>query len=129
MVDVVRARALVSSLLFVFRCVFFSSRRRHTGCALVTGGQTCALPICAFVGGTRSGGSTAGAKKALLKEVRKISTAVSDNRDRDGVIFHCIDYSEWRVRQLPPFFYPHRFELGRPELGRASCRGRVGQYV
>src|SRR3546814_7925502 len=30
-------------------CVFFffSSRRRHTRCALVTGVQTCALPICA----------------------------------------------------------------------------------
>src|SRR3546814_13323014 len=29
-------------VLFVF---FFSSRRRHTRCALVTGVQTCALPI------------------------------------------------------------------------------------
>src|SRR3546814_7947883 len=29
--------------LFFF---FFSSRRRHTRCALVTGVQTCALPIC-----------------------------------------------------------------------------------
>src|SRR3546814_15592903 len=27
--------------------VFFSSRRRHTRCALVTGVQTCALPILA----------------------------------------------------------------------------------
>src|SRR3546814_1537256 len=25
---------------------FFSSRRRHTRCALATGVQTCALPIC-----------------------------------------------------------------------------------
>src|SRR3546814_12704124 len=33
--------------LFVF---FFSSRRRHTRCALVTGVQTCALPICGFSG-------------------------------------------------------------------------------
>src|SRR3546814_3484575 len=29
--------------LFIF--FFFSSRRRHTRCALVTGVQTCALPI------------------------------------------------------------------------------------
>src|SRR3546814_2630105 len=28
---------------------FFSSRRRHTRCALVTGVQTCALPISAVV--------------------------------------------------------------------------------
>src|SRR3546814_17163874 len=27
-------------------CVFFSSRRRHTSWALVTGVHTCALPIC-----------------------------------------------------------------------------------
>src|SRR3546814_10996787 len=32
-----------------FVCFFFSSRRRHTRCALVTGVQTCALPI--LVGG------------------------------------------------------------------------------
>src|SRR3546814_4457112 len=30
-------------MLFIF--FFFSSRRRHTRCALVTGVQTCALPI------------------------------------------------------------------------------------
>src|SRR3546814_6174530 len=32
--------------MFVFLAFFFSSRRRHTRCALVTGVQTCALPIC-----------------------------------------------------------------------------------
>src|SRR3546814_3926684 len=37
----------VYSLLFFFM-FFFSSRRRHTRCALVTGVQTCALPISAF---------------------------------------------------------------------------------
>src|SRR3546814_1756487 len=31
--------------LCFFLCFFFSSRRRHTRCALVTGVQTCALPI------------------------------------------------------------------------------------
>src|SRR3546814_6821717 len=34
--------------MFVF---FFSSRRRHTSCALVTGVQTCALPISIFNAG------------------------------------------------------------------------------
>src|SRR3546814_9041291 len=32
-------------MLIHFDCFFFSSRRRHTRCALVTGVQTCALPI------------------------------------------------------------------------------------
>src|SRR3546814_1098463 len=35
---------LIVHLLFFF-LFFFSSRRRHTRCALVTGVQTCALPI------------------------------------------------------------------------------------
>src|SRR3546814_4607230 len=33
--------------VFIF---FFSSRRRHTRCALVTGVQTCALPILGLTG-------------------------------------------------------------------------------
>src|SRR3546814_2170454 len=32
-------------MFFLFVLFFFSSRRRHTRCALVTGVQTCALPI------------------------------------------------------------------------------------
>src|SRR3546814_6622081 len=40
---------------------FFSSRRRHTRCALVTGVQTCALPILArlelYFGTQRPGGA------------------------------------------------------------------------
>src|SRR3546814_5253027 len=32
-------------IMFLFFLFFFSSRRRHTRCALVTGVQTCALPI------------------------------------------------------------------------------------
>src|SRR3546814_1372414 len=31
--------------MYYFLIFFFSSRRRHTRCALVTGVQTCALPI------------------------------------------------------------------------------------
>src|SRR3546814_13049116 len=41
-------------MLFYILCIivfffFFSSRRRHTRCALVTGVQTCALPISPFL--------------------------------------------------------------------------------
>src|SRR3546814_16703259 len=40
----------------MYGCVFFfcSSRRRHTRCALVTGVQTCALPIFAAQGFARA---------------------------------------------------------------------------
>src|SRR3546814_20388465 len=43
--DVVNCVCAVFLVLF-----FFSSRRRHTRCALVTGVQTCALPICELAG-------------------------------------------------------------------------------
>src|SRR3546814_1572620 len=39
---------IVLFFLFLLFYFFFSSRRRHTRCALVTGVQTCALPIFAF---------------------------------------------------------------------------------
>src|SRR3546814_18079349 len=43
-----RVRVFVMSVLIVVSVMFFfSSRRRHTRCALVTGVQTCALPIFA----------------------------------------------------------------------------------
>src|SRR3546814_9747165 len=38
-------RTIVVSSSVCFSDLFFSSRRRHTRCALVTGVQTCALPI------------------------------------------------------------------------------------
>src|SRR3546814_5960280 len=83
----------LSCLLF-----FFSSRRRHTRCALVTGVQTCALPI--------SGG---GGDRRLL-------VPAPERPQRTGVGPH----PGWGVRQ------PHR-SCG--EIGRASCRERVCQYV
>src|SRR3546814_2536819 len=51
-----------------FLCLFFfSSRRRHTRCALVTGVQTCALPISlardARTGGARSRGGAAASRR------------------------------------------------------------------
>src|SRR3546814_18652950 len=35
----------MSAMVWLLVFFFFSSRRRHTRCALVTGVQTCALPI------------------------------------------------------------------------------------
>src|SRR3546814_6394179 len=41
-------------MLFVVLCLFFSSRRRHTRCSLVTGVQKCALPISLDIETNRS---------------------------------------------------------------------------
>src|SRR3546814_5617850 len=50
----------------IFRLFFFSSRRRHTRCALVTGVQTCALPISLSAGLGLIAGAIFGGLAALF---------------------------------------------------------------
>src|SRR3546814_8869596 len=50
---------------------FFSSRRRHTSCALVTGVQTCALPIC----GTPAQRARAGAESEAERKKKEEAAA------------------------------------------------------
>src|SRR3546814_10912108 len=54
--------------MFVIFCVFFSSRRRHTRCALVTGVQTCALPILIMMSGDNQRVATAVAAEVGIEE-------------------------------------------------------------
>src|SRR3546814_16799959 len=81
---------------------FFSSRRRHTRCALVTGVQTCALPIYFRCGAT---------------DARR----PAGNARRAGVSRPPALYGE-TIRA------PCRATLSA-EIGRASCRERVCPYV
>src|SRR3546814_1640169 len=82
------------SLLFI--CFFFSSRRRHTRCALVTGVQTCALPISSEIASSRG---------AIL-EIPPLRSLMSNRFPS--------------IRERDPAWW---------EIGRASCRERVCQYV
>src|SRR3546814_3922192 len=50
---------------------FFSSRRRHTRCALVTGVQTCALPIC-----IRNSNTMAIAPTATIANITGVSQSI-----------------------------------------------------
>src|SRR3546814_16096178 len=52
-------------ILVCMWCFFFSSRRRHTRCALVTGVQTCALPI------SRKGGAAAAVTAVAARAARR----------------------------------------------------------
>src|SRR3546814_3960632 len=92
-----------SSLL----CFFFASRRRHTRCALVTGVQTCALPISAY-GAAVTAAWAASASDAALAAV---------------ALWVCARLC--RVSLLQPL----RLAAIFGEIGRASCRERVCQYV
>src|SRR3546814_6475482 len=67
------------------RCVFFffSSRRRHTRCALVTGVQTCALPICQ-ANYAAAKAALHGASRSLAREMA--SRGITVNVVAPGVI-------------------------------------------
>src|SRR3546814_3188693 len=102
----------VFCLLVVFVFFFFSSRRRHTRCALVTGVQTCALPI--FVG----------SRAELADDVGLPHVAPfpwGEAKDHEGAVG-------------PPAAADDGIDrfggAGLEEqIGRASCRERVCQYV
>src|SRR3546814_6285838 len=65
---------MIFVLVDYFVVFFFSSRRRHTICALVTGVQTCALPISARRDSTSKGrltASPAAAQRAPVGSIRR----------------------------------------------------------
>src|SRR3546814_1048290 len=98
-------------LLIVF--FFFSSRRRHTRCALVTGVQTCALPIFEL--------------RLLVSRLRRPLPLrrTTTRAARAAALFRLP-----RVHRRVPLAALGLLDLDvDPEIGRASCRERVCQYV
>src|SRR3546814_953623 len=106
-----------------FVCMFFcSSRRRHTRCALVTGVQTCALPIC-FTNSSSAG-------------IVFITLSPFEERRDDSLSANAIatslnqQFSRIKDSFIAVFPPPPVMGLGTVgEIGRASCRERVCQYV
>src|SRR3546814_1980448 len=72
-------------MLIVLIYFFFSSRRRHTRCALVTGVQTCALPIYAGGGGN------------AVREVASDRNAEGNNSAQATVPVAARPYADLRV--------------------------------
>src|SRR3546814_7944585 len=106
---------------------FFSSRRRHTGCALVTGVQTCALPILPI---------------APVVYFAKAMDYIAHKPGLDGKCFCLIQSQSPTVGELmqtimeeahgpnfakelevPPI--PPQVKMLGEQIGRASCRERV----
>src|SRR3546814_7780765 len=70
---------------------FFSSRRRHTRCALVTGVQTCALPICLEE-------KASGTLLLLVIIAALAAIAVLGDRVYLGIVDTNLDhFSQWRA--------------------------------
>src|SRR3546814_15315737 len=114
---------------------FFSSRRRHTRCALVTGVQTCALPIYGYSPFIRF-------DLVLNNLVAYAFTKGCVLLKSDGSpwrpIVHIEDISRAFLAALEaPRDLVHNavFNVGmttenyRIQIGRASCRERVCQYA
>src|SRR3546814_3440910 len=97
----------------LFVVCFFSSRRRHTRCALVTGVQTCALPICCTVEAqdfTRLAPEFAHLGAHVVAVSRDAPAKLCKFRDKYGLIVRLASDEDGKI-------------------GRASCRERVCQYV
>src|SRR3546814_10898473 len=97
-------------LCFVGKVVFFSSRRRHTRCALVTGVQTCALPIC--------------------KPSFGFDKIVTDAEAKRGALAKIYPLPRWNV--MPPSDVFRVFERGGrnlntqfPEIGPPNPTGSI----
>src|SRR3546814_8702995 len=84
---------------------FFSSRRRHTSCALVTGVQTCALPI--LLNGTVNTRTYTDYAFGLTLTADDFQVLNSSQQDNDMYFG----------------------QLYVSKIGRASCRERVCKYV
>src|SRR3546814_6405204 len=84
---------LLWSIVF-WLCFFFSSRRRHTRCALVTGVQTCALPISAITAEDLSDVVEG------LGELDIISVDDLDGVDINGTTISATNGSVAKLRQL-----------------------------
>src|SRR3546814_4344439 len=86
---------------------FFSSRRRHTRCALVTGVQTCALPICLNT-------------VSMPHNCAAYSTARSTLPSARGGEHNTTSAQPAKRAGTPNI---------KAEIGRAACRESVCQYV
>src|SRR3546814_6254943 len=129
-------------VLYVLICCFFylSRRIRHTICALVTGVQTCALPISG-AGNTFSSGMDLKAfalngQRPLVegrgfaglceKPPRKPLIAAVEGYALAGGFEMALSCDLIVAADNANFGLP---EVKRGKIGRASCRERVCQYV
>src|SRR3546814_2259221 len=86
--------------------MFCSSRRRHTSCALVTGVQTCALPIfrertSAGLAQARAEGRIGGRRRKLGdKQRREIAESVTSGRKSGAEMARLYGVSEPTVSRI-----------------------------
>src|SRR3546814_2728086 len=95
-----------------FVIFFFSGRRPHTMCALATGVQTCALPICRWT--------------AIGLVIGFLGVAVLVG---DGLHAAAAPWFAYLALVISPILWAGGSVVSRRKIGRASGRGRVCEYV
>src|SRR3546814_2798537 len=111
----------------MFMLLFVSSRRRHTSCAVVTGVQTCALPILRD-SDTAYRNETLGLR--IQQSIRSLSTTSLSFTSfaivkSDGKVLY---YFESSPSPFASMSATQQRIVREAKLGRASCRERVCQY-
>src|SRR3546814_4725604 len=110
---------VVMLVYFFLSFFFFSSRRRHTRCALVTGVQTCALPI--YVAAPEAGRAIV---DAALKAFGRIDVLV--NNAGVGGSKRLEDSDDALLARIVDINLGSLMRITRAvQIGRASCRERV----
>src|SRR3546814_18036791 len=110
--------------------VLFASRRRHTRCALVTGVQTCALPISKIIWDDQNGISIDGEAEIFFKLIHLWSGF--SIQPQDSLVLE--NKASPRLNLVPSLLKGHLWSRrnhlwgtkGDPlnEIGSASCRDR-----
>src|SRR3546814_5826450 len=103
-------------------CFLFSSRRRHTRCALVTGVQTCALPILRWDAFSRKRDQVASEIERLKSTWINPKTLAAHTAEQLLGKQVEREYSLYDLLKRPQVSY-------QAQIGRASGRERVCQYV
>src|SRR3546814_8432799 len=104
---------------------FFSSRRRHTRCALVTGVQTCALPI---YGVEKQRNNTSHMLFKVDELIADISQGIT--LEPGDIIATGTPEGVGAGRNPQEWVWPGDvIEAEVVEIGGAACRDRVCKYV
>src|SRR3546814_9844302 len=112
------------SMLFIVY-FFFSSRRRHTRCALVTGVQTCALPILPAAGRGDSRMDPVGGDRTHRARGLYVDGAAGDLRLGPGSAGSSLPLAPVLHRGGVPVVHPASSEERRAGKERVStCKSR-----